>query len=291
MAAEVRRQVGRRLGVRRGHARRRRGRGAVEVDRVVVAGPGEQRPVVGPGPPAGDPGEGAGTLPGLGVPALAQGGVRPGDGGPRDTEPLGELALAGQPDVEADPAVADQQAERLGEAGVRRVAVEPVDEGGGPGRADGLRHAGHCLTIGYLGEGQLARHWTGDRDRHAHRGTPADPARPGSGGAAASGPAAAAAGPAVRRPAGVRRVVGADGARRPRPGALGRAALGLHRARADHPRPGRHPVQLRGAGVLDPAPGEAGHRHHLQRAGRRPQRRRHPGPVRQPGRDRRRGSP
>ena len=40
---------------------------------------------------------------------------------------------------------------------------------------------------------------------------------------------------------------------------------GLIRARADHPRPGGRGDELRGAAALDPAEGDAGHRHDLQR--------------------------
>ena len=93
-------------------------------------------------------------------------------------------------------------------------------------------------------------------------------------------PAAAA----VRRPRPVRRLAGADGARRPRPGAVGRAALRPDPARADHPRPGRRRDELRGAAALDPAAGEARPRHHLQRARRRLLRRRDPRAARPAGR-------
>ncbi len=158
MTAQVRRQLGRGRGVRLGDARRSGGRRAVEVDRVVVALPRAQGLVAGPGPPARHPGEGAGPVPGRGVAGVAQGGVGAGDGGAGDAERVGELALARQPDVVADPAVADQVGERGGQAGVRRAAVEVTDQGGHPTGTDGRHHAGHCLTIGYSGPGQSGAH-------------------------------------------------------------------------------------------------------------------------------------
>ncbi|CAM3770305.1 hypothetical protein NOMA109596_10085 [Nocardioides marinus] len=154
---EVRRQLAHRLGVGvREPGRGHRG-GAAEVDPVGVADRelvGRQGAVAGAGPPAGHPGEGAGALPGHGVPGLAQLGVGAGDRGPRDTEGVGQLALAGQPDVGADPAVPDGQHESVGETGVGGGAVEAVDQGGDPGRRDrpqgargrdgaGLGHAVH----------------------------------------------------------------------------------------------------------------------------------------------------
>ncbi len=158
--AEVRRQLGRGLGVRRREPGRRGGGRAVQVDRLVVAGAGEQRAVVGPGPPAGHPGEGARAAAGLGVPAVAELGVRPGDRGAGDTERVGELALAGQPGVEGDPAVTDQQPERLGEPGVRRGAVEVTDQSGHARGVDRTDHAGHFRTIGYLFQGQSCPDWS-----------------------------------------------------------------------------------------------------------------------------------
>ena len=52
---------------------------------------------------------------------------------------------------------------------------------------------------------------------------------------------------------------------------------GLHPPRPDDPRPGGRADQLRGAGALDPAAGDAGARHDLQRDRRRPLRRRDAG--------------
>ena len=101
-----------------------------------------QRPVVGPGRAAGQPGEGAGAVPRLGVPAVPEHGVRPGHRRAGDPERGGEVALARQPGAVADPAVPDQLAERVGEADVGGGAVEVADEGGDPGGRNGLRHAG-----------------------------------------------------------------------------------------------------------------------------------------------------
>ena len=157
MPAEVGREPGRRLGVRRRDLRRRERRGAVEVDRGPVALAGEQRPVVGARRPARHLGEGARAPPRLGVPAVADRRVGARHRGAGDAERLGQLALAGQPGAGRDPAVADQQHQRVGEAGVGRTAVEPADQGGHPPGGDGAVHAGHCRTIGYLSKGHLPR--------------------------------------------------------------------------------------------------------------------------------------
>ena len=138
--AEVRRQLGHRVGVRARQAGRGHRGGAAEVDAVGVVDRelvGGQRPVPGAGPSAGHQGEGACALPGHGVPALAQLRVGPRDGGAGDPERVGQLALAGQPHVGADPSVADGEDERVGETGVGGGAVEPRDQRADTGRGDG----------------------------------------------------------------------------------------------------------------------------------------------------------
>src|SRR5688500_13182078 len=92
--------------------------------------------------------------------------------------------------------------------------------------------------------------------RHHWRATPHRPRRPRPDRAAPRRPPPPPSAAAAHRSRPVRRLAGHDGARSPRPGALGRVALRLHPARADDDRPGRGAVQLRGAGALDPAEGE-----------------------------------
>jgi hypothetical protein len=147
--AEVERQVLHGVGVRRGDAGRRGRRGTAQVDHVVVADVGGQGSVERLASPAGDPRVGARSLPGHREPALDQRGVGPGDGGARDAERDAQVALAREPEVDVDAPVPDQQAELVGEPGVRRVAVEVAREGREPGGGNGSRHAVHCLTIGY----------------------------------------------------------------------------------------------------------------------------------------------
>ena len=68
----------------------------------------------------------------------------------------------------------------------------------------------------------------------------------------------------------------ADGAGRPRPGAVGRAPPGRVGADRHRDRQRHHPDGRRGAAAVDPDPGAARARHGAQRAGDRARRRRHP---------------
>ncbi len=150
VSAEVAGQVLHGLGVRRPDAGQRRRCGTVQVDHVVVGGRRCEGPVEAAPPASGQTGVRAGPLARRGEPALDQAGVRPGDGRPRDAQGDAQVAFAGQPEVDADPAVADQQPQLVGESRVRGPTVEARGEGGQAWCSNGSDHAVHSLTSGYL---------------------------------------------------------------------------------------------------------------------------------------------
>ncbi len=129
-------------------------RRAVEVDDVLAAGAGHERPVVRAPLPAGDGGEGARAAARLGVARLAQHLVGAGHRRPGHVERAGQLALARQADADADPPVADHHPQAVGESQVGGGTGEVADESGYALGTDETAHAGHCSTIGYVGQGQ-----------------------------------------------------------------------------------------------------------------------------------------
>ena len=178
----------------------------------------------------------------------------------------------------ADPAVADEQHQRVGQPGVGGRAVEVADEGGGAGGADRLRSMQATVPRLAIQRRPISAHdWRRDHDRRpAPRPCPTSARSPSSAPAGWPPPAAAA-----RRPGPVRRLAGDDGPRRPRAGAVGRAALRPDPARADHARPGASSLMSFVVLVLlDPAARDARARHDRQRARGRLLRRRHAGAAR-----------
>src|SRR5215207_7629976 len=81
--------------------------------------------------------------------------VRGGHGGPADVEGLGQLALGGEPRVQRQPAVEDQQADPAGQPGVGGVVAAPVTQDPGEvAAADpavvGRHGGGHGATFAEL---------------------------------------------------------------------------------------------------------------------------------------------
>ena len=117
-------------------------------------------------PPPVPPGDGAGASAGIGgqprprtrapparqVALLAQRGVRGGRRRAAHPERLRQLALAGQPRAQRQPAVQHQQPHRAGERRVGGTAGAPLPQQSGEmrsGQATVTGHAGHFITIGY----------------------------------------------------------------------------------------------------------------------------------------------
>lgn len=124
--AQLRGDLGERLGER---PFRQPGGGPGQVDRGVL---GSEEPADAVrGTAFGKRRPGAGALPAVRVAALAQQVVHGGDGGPAGAQGGGQLPLGGQSDVQRDPPVQDQRADRLGQMTVGGPHARRVGQQGG----------------------------------------------------------------------------------------------------------------------------------------------------------------
>ena len=289
-AGEVAGQLADRPLVGLDHAGRCPGRGAGEVDDALAGVRREQRAArCAAGCRTGRVGDRPGAAAGGEVAAVAQHGIRAGDGGAADVEGGGELALARQPGAGRRSA----RRRRRG-AGRRRGRGRPG------ARPPACRRAGRCgrrrrsgvdmvatlsgLAIEVQGHfrGRMVAH---DPDPGApprrvppRRARADEPDR-----AAARRPARAPGDPAAGRAGALRHLDGAAAARRPRARAVGRAAVRPDPAHPDVVRRDEHRRVVRRAAALDPAAPVARARHGAQR-------RRHRGGHRRDARGRARPS-